>query len=238
MHADKSSILLFILFVIVGADAVTVFRGGNASGPVNKIRADDFDVVDGQVVPNAQKGLSCFTTLAAAQAIVKAKDFYSIDSDAITAAGFGFLADGSDVGGPRAKGHRSITVKTPVSEAALQQGLNNINESPGPGILQWTKLPRTAAPAAKPAAPAAAKPPAAPAAKPAAPAAAKPPAAPAAKPAAPAATKPLATPAAKPAALAAAKPPPAPVVKNTVAKTKNTVVRSRVFRGVEVEVAV
>src|ERR1700735_2880194 len=79
--------------------------------------------------------------------------YYSIDSDAITAAGFGFLADGSDVGGPRAKGHRSITVKTPVSEAALQQGLNNINESPGPGILQWTKLPRTAAPAAKPAAP-------------------------------------------------------------------------------------
>jgi hypothetical protein len=54
MHADKSSILLFILFVIVGADAVTVFRGGNASGPVNKIRAREFDVENGQVAANDQ----------------------------------------------------------------------------------------------------------------------------------------------------------------------------------------
>jgi len=233
MHVTKSSILFFILLVIIGADAVTVFRGGNASGPASKIRAGDFDIVDGQVVPNAKKGLSCFTTLAAAKAAIKAKDFYSIDSGAIEAAGFGFLEDGKDIpGGTKSEGHRSITVKTAVSEATLQQGLNNINDAPGPGVLKWTKLARTAAPApaAKPAAaPAAAKPPAA---KPAAPAA-KP--AKLAKPAAPAA---------KPAVPAIAKPPAPPVVKSAVApkaakpvaKTKHPLTRSRsrVFRGVEV----
>lgn len=50
------SILFLLPFAILGADAVTVFRGGNASGPVNKISSRDFDVVNGQVAANDKYG--------------------------------------------------------------------------------------------------------------------------------------------------------------------------------------
>ncbi|TDL15484.1 hypothetical protein BD410DRAFT_902576 [Rickenella mellea] len=190
--------LLFVLLLAVFADAVKVFRAGNAKVPVTGTEAKEKDfgaLVGGEFQPGQNGGLS--TSIDPALLPGKpTKNVYSIDSSQITAGGFGFLADGSDVGGKAGKGHRSIVINKPFTPPALLAALN---------ALPWTKEPDAPKPVKAPA-PAAA-PPAAP--KPAAPAPAKP-AAPIAVAPKPVAPKPAAP---KPVIPKPVAPKPAPIVK-------------------------
>jgi hypothetical protein len=52
MHITTHSILVVLLYVVVGVDAIEVFRSGNGSGPVYKITTNDFDIKNGQAEPN------------------------------------------------------------------------------------------------------------------------------------------------------------------------------------------
>jgi hypothetical protein len=51
MRITAASILI-LLYVVLGADAFKVYRGGNSSGPLNKIRDNDFSVEGDKVMPS------------------------------------------------------------------------------------------------------------------------------------------------------------------------------------------
>ncbi|TDL15481.1 hypothetical protein BD410DRAFT_808900 [Rickenella mellea] len=119
----------------VFADAVKVFRAGNAEVPVTgtEAKAKDFgDLVNGEFQPGHNGGLS--TNIDPKLLPGKpTKNIYSIDSSRISG-DFAFLADGSDVGGKAGKGHRSIVITRPFTPTALLATLND---------LPWTKEPDT-----------------------------------------------------------------------------------------------
>lgn len=52
MHITTHSILVVLLYVVVGVDAIEVFRSGNSLRPVTKITTDDFTINNGQAVPD------------------------------------------------------------------------------------------------------------------------------------------------------------------------------------------
>jgi len=144
MHITTHSILVVLLYVVVGVDAIKVFRSGNGSGPVTKITTDDFKIKNGQAVPSDETGLptglSTYESIEAYEAATKRtnQQMYSINLDDVKTAGFGFRADGHEVGGSQPRGHHTIFVKTAVDVNTLWAGLNNVDEPLGPGVLKWT----------------------------------------------------------------------------------------------------
>ncbi|TDL15471.1 hypothetical protein BD410DRAFT_108203 [Rickenella mellea] len=131
--------LLFVLLLAAFTDAVKVFRAGQTKVPVTGKAAKEKDfgkLVDGEFQPGHNGGLS--TNIDPALLPGKpTRNIYSIDSSPIMAGGFGFLADGSDVGGTTGKGHRTILITKSFTPPALLAALN---------ALHWEKEPDTPKP--------------------------------------------------------------------------------------------